>query len=253
MPSLKRRIANLIERVSGNLVVPPHDLPYLAERLHLQRVFAHFAVDCVFDVGANAGQYAERLRRDVGYRGPIISFEPIPELASVLRGKAAADPAWHVEQLALDREAGLTVFNVMVESQLSSLRAPAGDQPEIFRPQNSVARRIEVMRSTLAIELPRWRERLGFRRPYLKLDTQGSDLAVVEGAGESIAGFVGLQSELSFVRLYDGAIGYRETLDAYDRLGFTLSALVPNNEGNFPALVEMDAILVRTGGEPVAG
>src|SRR4051794_41980871 len=40
-------------------------------------------------------------------------------------------------------------------------------------------------RSTLAEELPRWREQLGFQRPFLKMDTQGHDVAVFEGAGDA--------------------------------------------------------------------
>ena len=106
--TFRRLIARLIERASGNYVVAPKDLLSMPERLHLTRLFKHYAVDCVFDVGANDGQYARFLRRSVGYRGPIISYEPIPELARRMAERATAegDKHWHVEALALDREAG---------------------------------------------------------------------------------------------------------------------------------------------------
>lgn len=245
MPSFRRRVADLVEQASGNLVVPAHELHLIPERMHLRRFFEHFDVDCVFDVGANSGQYAAMLRDAVGFRGPVISFEPIPELADQLKADAARFDSWHVEALALDREAGPATFNVMAESQFSSLCRPAEDQPELFRAANSIVREVAVMRSTLAVELPRWRERLKFRRPFLKMDTQGNDLAVVEGAGAALHGFVGLQSELAIKTLYHGAAGLSETLAAYTGKGFALSALVPNNAGHFPWLVEIDCIMFR--------
>jgi FkbM family methyltransferase len=241
----------LIERVSGNLVIPPYEVHLGPERMHLRRFFAHFGVDCVFDVGANVGQYATMLREAIGFEGPIISFEPIPELAAQLKHRAARDPNWHIEALALDREAGPASFNVMAESQFSSLRRPADDQPAIFKADNSVAREVQVMRSTIAVELPRWQRTLGFQRPFLKMDTQGNDLAVVEGAGDVLNSFVGLQSELAIRSLYAGAVGYADTIAGYQARGFELSAFVPNNSGHFPLLVEMDCVMFRKDARPV--
>lgn len=245
MPSLKRKLAKVAERLSGAMIVHPAEACYLPERLHLKRFFDHFAVDAVFDVGANEGQYATRLRRDVGYSGPILSFEPIPEVAEALAARAADDPLWFVAPVALDREAGAATFHVMADSVFSSLHRPAGDQPQMLVAQNAVAREIQVMRSTLAAELPAWRDRLGFSRPFLKMDTQGNDLAVVRGAGPAIASFVGLQSELSVRRLYEGTSSFAEVLEVYEELGFRPSALAPSVDAHFPDLLEVDCIMYR--------
>ena len=245
MVSIKRHIANGIERLSGNVVMPADQVHRAPERVHLRRFFRHFDVDCVFDVGANTGQYANLLRDEIGFRGPIISFEPIPEIAVQLKIEAARMGNWHIEAVALDREAGPAIFNVMARSTFSSLHQPAEDQPEIFRKMNVVAREVPVIRSTLAAELPKWQAKLGFKRPFLKMDTQGNDLAVVEGAGAALAAFVGLQSELTITRIYEGAVGYAETIEAYRARGFELSALVPNTAGHFPRLTEIDCIMFR--------
>ena len=42
-----------------------------------------------------------------------------------------------------------------------------------------------------------------------------------------------------------------ETIDAYRAKGFELSALVPNNAGTFPILVEIDCVMFRQDALPV--
>src|SRR6516225_7101905 len=112
MPRFNRRVAKFLERIPGNVVIwPKSRLHMVYERIHLRRFFSYFGVDCVFDVGANRGQYASMLR-DIGFRGPIISYEPIPSMAETLRALSTNDPAWYVEELALDREAGLATFHL---------------------------------------------------------------------------------------------------------------------------------------------
>ena len=230
------------------MIIHPAEVHQLPERLHLRRFFDHFGVDAVFDVGANEGQYAIQLRDEVGFYGDIISFEPIPEVAAGLARQASADPLWHVVTLALDREAGPATFNVMAASVFSSLHRPADDQPEVWLKVNSVARQIDVMRH-IGDRAAALCDKLGFSRPFLKMDTQGNDLAIFEGAGAAIAGFVGLQSELSYVNTYTDAPGFAEALAAYSAAGFRLSALVPNTAGHFPDLNEVDCIMYRVGAQ----
>lgn len=243
--SLKRTAADAMERALGVRIVRPGFVALLFEEEHLKQFFEHFEVDCVFDVGANGGQYATMLRERVGYHGFIVSFEPIPELARRIREQAQHDPRWLIEEAALDREVGTAYFNVATDSQFSSLHESRRDEVDLFEKDVAVVRRIEVMTTTAARELAKYRERLGFQRPFLKMDTQGHDLVVAEGAGEALREFVGLQSELAIKRIYDGAPSYDEALEFYRRQGFELSAFVPNNAGHFPRLIEIDCIMYR--------
>ncbi len=234
-----------IGRATGTVTVRVDELHLIHEAQHLRRLFAFLEVDCVFDVGANRGQYARMLRERVGFRGPIVSFEPQPHLLDHLRAAAAADPLWEVEGVALDRQAGKAVFQVMQGDEFSSLRTPAVGGPALFAEHMQVRDRVEVTCSTLALEVPRQRGRLGFRRPFLKMDTQGHDLAVLEGASDELGSFVGLQSELAFRQVYQDAPGFDSAIARYRAAGFELSALVPNNAGHFPMLIEMDCIMLR--------
>jgi FkbM family methyltransferase len=237
---LARRI---VERALNVQIIPTGTVALTFEWEHLRRFFRRFAVDCVFDVGANVGQYATMLRERVGYRGPIISYEPVPEVAAKLRSAAASDPSWVVEEMALDATTGQAELNRFAKDEFSSLH-PLSDFARQQYPVELV-QRIEVRTGTLADELPRYQAKLGFQRPYLKMDTQGHDLSVAAGAGDRLGDFVGLQSELAIRRLYEDAPGYVEALQFYRDRGFELSALVPNNVGHFPRLLEVDCIMFR--------
>lgn len=244
---IRRILKDLVETAIGAKIFRTEYIGAAHEEVHLKRFLSYFQIDCVFDVGANEGQYAALLRR-IGYGGPIISFEPIPELVELLRQKAKRDANWYIEQVALGRTAGETVFNVMVESEFSSFLSPKHDEYNAFTAKNKVARSIPVMTSTLKSEYMKYKQKLGFSRPFLKMDTQGNDLVVVESAGEIIDNFIGLQSELAVKRLYEGARDLHEAVLFYQSKGFELSAFVNNSpiRWYFPHLVEIDCIMFRT-------
>lgn len=218
----------------------------LIEPVYLQRLFEYFDIDCVFDVGANAGQYGQMLRKKVGYRGRIISFEPIPELAERVEAISAKDPLWEIIRLALSSEDGSAQFNVMKDSQFSSLQEPKHVLDGLFDDANSVDRRSTVRVARLDSLYQELQSKYKFSRPFLKMDTQGHDLSVVAGAGNCLANFIGMQSELAVVGLYQDAPLFDEVIRGYSDLGFFLSGFVPNNAGHFPILVETDGIFIRS-------
>ncbi len=77
-------------------------------------------ITTVLDVGANVGQFAELLRL-MGYRGKIISFEPLRAAYQELAAKAAADGNWEAHNFALGMQCGHATINVSNYSVLSSL------------------------------------------------------------------------------------------------------------------------------------
>jgi FkbM family methyltransferase len=221
-------------------------LPPLWEQKHLATAFAMYDVDCVFDVGANYGQYATMLRRDVGYKGRIISFEPIPSAVDAIRSRARHDPLWQIEPIALSEQDGQQMFHIMDDSEMSSLANRRQDEVSLARAPAATGHDVIVRTETLATAFTRLQRQHGFARPYLKLDTQGYDVRIVQASADTMPNFIGLQSELAVRKIYDTSVDYREAIATYERLGFTLSALVPNNQGHFPLLVEIDCIMIRS-------
>jgi FkbM family methyltransferase len=247
--TIKRAIANFIERQFDVRIVPRTQLSLLAEQEHLSRFFERFQIDCVFDVGANAGQYADMIRRKCGFAGPIVSFEPVPALAAALKRRSASSNSWFIEQTLLSEHVGPVEFNIAEEDQYSSMNKFRTDGPLAA----SLSRTVNLQASTLALKFDEYQARLGFRRPFLKMDTQGSDVDIARGAGDRLQEFIGLQSELSFDPIYAHVPTAAEALDYYRSQGFVLSAIVPNNSGQFPRLHEMDCIMYRAGADPQSG
>ena len=233
-------------RIAGRLVFHESALYDAWQEIHLLRLLEWLDVDCVFDVGAHHGEYAAMLRERVGFRGRIISFEPIPELARELRERSRRDPGWHIEELALSDRDGRELLNIMEASQFSSLGTPRhGDSP-LFVEMNKISRTIEVDSTTLGASFSRLRQTYKFNRPFLKLDTQGADVAIVAAGRDVVGEFVGLQSELAVTKLYEQSVDFRDAISFYEQCGFSLCTFMPIDPSHFPQMFEIDCLMVRT-------
>jgi FkbM family methyltransferase len=227
--------------------VRERDLPNLMAPHYLGRTLAFAKPTLVVDVGANVGQYAQLLRRRLGYSGRLCSVEPIPEAAQALRQLAAGDSRWSVHEVALGREAARAQFNIMAGSEFSSLYAPAKAFEGRFHQQHRVAQTVEVQVQTLDQLAQSIGLLPGPRDVLLKLDTQGNELDVLAGGPQTLARVAVIQCEISLRPIYEGAPNAHQSIEAIQDLGFSLAALFPNNEGHFPHLLELDAIFVHTG------
>jgi FkbM family methyltransferase len=241
MSVLLRRVAGRI----GDKILPGGELSQLPEIRHLRKVLIRYGVDCVFDVGANVGQYANMLRRRVGFKGVIISFEPTPQLYAQLHDRFRTDRRWHGMNLALTDRDGRASFSITADGQFSSLKQPSTAEVRFLSRHQAITQAISVECRRLDSLYHDLQRRFPFKRPFLKMDTQGNDLQVFTGASGIINEMVGLQSELSFKRLYQDSPLFSESIATYLASGFELSALVPNNDGHFPHLIEMDCIMLN--------
>ena len=246
MTTLQRSLANVLGRLLGAHIVKPLHVAGLYETECVRRIFEVYQIDCIFDVGANAGQYALMLRERLHFEGHIISFEPIPALAAHVRNLASRDPKWVVREVALDIACGRATLKVTKDPQFSSLRNLSSLGQKLFANSVQINEEIEVETSTLAAEVEICAQSIGFHRPYLKLDTQGHDLAVAKGAGSRLTEFVAIQTEASICKLYDDTPDLTDSLVFFQNRGFQLNAFLPNNEGTFPVLIETDCIYVNS-------
>ena len=240
---MKRAIQSLVQKLllrRGGLVVIPE---WRADRWemarHVAAVVALLKIDCVLDVGANAGQYYDFLRSEVGYHGRVVSFEPIPALVQALRARNR-DRAWTICDYALGAEPAVRPFNVMTKSEFSSFLEPDHSHVDDFTTANRIRDRIEVTVRRLDAALAD----LGVsaQRIFLKLDTQGYDLEVLNGIGDDLKRIAAIAIETSVRPIYHGMPDYLTALGVLDDLGFDLSGMFPVTRDASQRLVEIDCV-----------
>lgn len=226
-------------------------VPRRKARLPMRQVVAgleHFAIDAVIDVGANEGQYAALLR-EAGWRGPVLSFEPILEVHAALSARAAADAAWQVAPpMALGAEDGEAELEVSAESDMSSL-LPQSPLLRRLSPSSAIRRRERVTVRRLdgleALRNPAW------QRLFVKMDVQGAEPLVLEGAAGIMPRIVGLQLEMALVPLYEGERDWRATIDHLATGGFSPYLFLPGYfEPKLARQVQMDGIFYRDDAAP---
>lgn len=171
--------------------------------------------DVVLDVGANDGGYATAIRR-LGYGGRIVSFEPLSQPYARLAAKAAGDPRWETRQVALGAAREQVTVNVAGNAAASSSVLPMLDTHVRAAPTSAYVGAERVEQVTLDDVLA---ETTG--RVWVKLDVQGYERCALDGAREHLDRVSGLQMEVSFVPLYDGAWSWREALAWADGHGFS--------------------------------
>ena len=235
-----KSFANWLAYQLGYRIVPRWRIPRLPAAERLQAIFSKLQIDKVIDVGANEGQFYEFLRLEVGFTGQIVSFEPIPELAAQLRERSANDPSWTVHACALGAAAGERMLNVTQKTGFSSFYQPLARGPRFCG--NVVDRTIRVPVSTLD-EL--FSDPTSLRHTYLKLDTQGFDLEVAKGGSVTLATIPALQTEVSFVALYDGMPDFQKSLSTFGQYGFHVSDFFVVAARPDGIACEFDCIMLR--------
>jgi FkbM family methyltransferase len=204
--------------------------------------FTEFAgIDTVLDIGANVGQYSSLLR-SAGFEGRIISLEPMSGAYAVLERRAAKDPNWVTINAGAGAEDGLGLINVSENSYSSSLL----DLTETHlgaAPASRVVSHEKVQLTTIAQLIAD--HGIDPTRTLLKVDTQGFEDQVFEGAGEHLARFRGVQVELSMVELYRGQRLYQELTSDLGELGFQLWAFETGIADDHGRLLQVDGLFLQ--------
>jgi FkbM family methyltransferase len=242
MKLLDRLLVQVV-RAAGYELIPRWRLDHLWLATHLRELFTRLTVDCVLDVGANRGQYARFLRRQVGYTGYIASFEPQSASLIDLEARASTDALWKIYGFALGNESGQSPINVMRESAFTSFLVPNSFAVPTLAHLNTIVQveTVQVKRLDDVIG----EVASGSRSIYLKLDTQGYDLEVIKGASATLQSIAALQTEVSVLPIYGRMPDWLTSLRVLKEHGFDVTGLFPVSEDPQLRVVEFDCVAVN--------
>jgi FkbM family methyltransferase len=208
----------------------------------LRSIIGKYRVDLILDVGANKGQFALRVRKF--YKGPIISFEPVSGVFAVLEKAASRDKNWFTFNYALGSKSEERNINVHQNLELSSLLEKNERCVEMFGDGDARSQKelIKIRRfDDIIAEMP---FDVSARNILLKMDTQGYDMEVFEGARSIRENTVALQSEVSQTPLYHDIPHWTGNIDVYEKAGFRFAGLYPvNRDGLY--YIASDCLMVK--------
>lgn len=184
-------------------------------------LFKEHRINLLFDIGANVGQYAHKIRR-LGYRGRIISFEPLPDAFQQLKVNAAHDPDWQVIQTAIGNFNGESHINVSQNSYSSSILDMLPTHLE-SAPDAQYKGKVPIKVQKLDDLIEQFYT--SDSQLFVKIDTQGFEKQVFEGAMQSLPKIKGFQMELSLIPLYEGEALMQEMIELLRNYGYKLVLL----------------------------
>jgi FkbM family methyltransferase len=216
--------------------------------IHLLHLFTSLSINCVIDVGAYEGTYGRELRH-MGYKGHIVSFEPVPENFAVLARVSSGDDRWRVFPYALGERSGQADMNVFSGGTFHSLLTPSEYGLSAFEEKLRLVRIERVKIRRLDDVLDECLAGIPAPRLFLKMDTQGYDLAVLEGAEIMLSRVVALQTEVALHPIYqDMRSTLTNTVPELQRRGFGVTGLFPvtRDQRDGLQIIELDCVMVRS-------
>lgn len=203
----------------------------------------HHKINTIIDVGANAGQYAIELH-ELGFRGNIISFEPLSAAYALLDKTSKSKQNWVTAKIALgssNHEAVINVANNLASSSILAMNnAHKEAEPSVVF---SGSEKIQVVTLDSI-----WDKYLSNCNPgfYLKIDTQGYEKDVLLGAEKSLPKIRGIQLEMSLTELYEGEWLFEQMVHYLSENGFSLYSVEPQFYNHKSGqLLQMDGIFYR--------
>jgi FkbM family methyltransferase len=144
---------------------------------YLRQANRHITPFVVFDVGANAGQYTEKVLSSFGEQAKIYCFEPNEATFNVLRSNHGSKEHVRCYNIGLsDKEESLVLYSNGETSGMASLYdRHLGHAHIIMKPISRVPLTI--------LDLFCKREKVA-RIDFLKMDVEGHELKVLQGASE---------------------------------------------------------------------
>lgn len=232
------KLNSLLKKKGAELVRFP-----TSELKKRKAIFNHFEINKVLDIGANVGQYAKDIR-DLGYTGEIISFEPIESIFQILEKNVNKDKNWKCENFALGNTDGETEINIAGNNSASSSilemlpsHIESAPQSKYIGKEKINVKRLDSVFDNYYVDND---------NVYIKIDAQGFEKSILDGAEKSLKNITAIQIELSLVPLYQNAPIYTDMIEYLKTKGFELYGIEPGfSDQASGRLLQFDGIFVK--------
>jgi FkbM family methyltransferase len=242
--SFIKKVILKIHRITNYKLLNWYKLGEVQQAWYLKKLFKLCEIDLVIDAGGNTGQYATFLRRKVGYKGKILTIEPMQFAVDALVEKFKYDKNWSLEYCAISDTNTVSEFNILSGNQMSSLLKPSSSSTEILKGLQSIVEKTMVKVKTLDNIFESNEYCKSAKNIYLKLDIQGKELEALNGCKDNLYKIVAMQAELNVIPIYEGIHKYYDLMKVIEELGFILSFLPAHAYRFFPDIVDFDAHFV---------
>lgn len=226
---MKRALRSYLKRALFALGIDLKRLSILDNpHRRLQILLDQMHIATVFDVGANAGQFALTLR-ELGYNGKIYSIEPLSSAYDSLLINSKNDNFWVIyPRCALSDVSGIGQIQISQNSVSSSLSQILSNHLSLA-PESQVVANESVATYTLdhvfsqlnTSEVPLDCELM------LKIDAQGYEFNILNGAAHSLQHFMVLMIEMSTEKMYQDEKKMTFLCEWLTDRGFDLWSLYP--------------------------
>ena len=166
-------------------------------------------IDVLFDIGANIGQFSTEIRNK-GYNGKIVSFEPLTNAREKLIKQASKDANWIIhDRTAIGDLNGFVDINISKNSYSSSIlpmldsHLNADNNSKYINSEKTPLTTLDSVAGTYLNE---------FSNCFIKIDTQGYESQVLDGAFKTLKSARGVLCELTLVPLYEGQVMWRDLI-----------------------------------------
>lgn len=214
-----------------------------AGRATLRGLLQQQDINLILDVGANIGQFVREVRK-TGYQKRVISFEPQASPHARLLALAAKDPNWTIaDRTALGAAAGSTMLHTSKNSVSSSVL------PMLFSHSDAEPEACYV--GTEEVPVNRLDDICPLTpsdRVLLKIDVQGYEKPVLDGAQRILGTCQAVLVEMSLIPLYEGQILAKPIWDMLEEAGFETWSFEPGvRNPQTGRMLQMDGLFVRSG------
>jgi len=213
-------IVNFIKKIVNPLNIDIKKYPS-SDLRRRKKLLEHHKISNVLDVGANSGQYAIELF-EIGYSGNIISFEPVKSVFNILNKKVVNNKKWKAFNFGLGNKEEKLSINISENTYSSSLLDIMPSHIKGSPESKYIDKELIKIKTLDSIydEIIKFNDIV-----LLKIDVQGFEKNVLDGALKSLQKIKGIQIEMSIEELYKGEILFDQMIPFLKNIGFNLYSL----------------------------